>query len=266
MHLIDSAIGDPIIQITDLHFAYNGQRVLEDVNLTVREGDFIAMIGPNGGGKTTLLKLILGLLKPDQGEIRVMGRRPSRMSHQIGYVPQDVNVNRRFPITALDVVLMGKLAPGRRWSKNSSQDRLDAMEALDRIDMADFADRRIGELSGGQRQRVFIARALVTGPRLLLLDEPTASIDSRGQTDFYQLLKRLNNEVSIVVVSHDLLVVSTYVKSVACVNRRLHYHHQAEITGDMLETMYPCTDEEVCPVELITHGRLPHRVLKHHEE
>jgi zinc transport system ATP-binding protein len=266
MHLIDSAIGDPIIQITDLHFAFNGQRVLEDVNLTVREGDFIAMIGPNGGGKTTLLKLILGLLKPDQGEIRVMGRRPSRMSHQIGYVPQDVNVNRRFPITALDVVLMGKLAPGRRWSKNSSQDRLDAMEALDRIDMADFADRRIGELSGGQRQRVFIARALVTGPRLLLLDEPTASIDSRGQTDFYQLLKRLNNEVSIVVVSHDLLVVSTYVKSVACVNRRLHYHHQAEITGDMLETMYPCTDEEVCPVELITHGRLPHRVLKHHEE
>ena len=266
MHLIDSAIGDPIIQITDLHFAFNGQRVLEDVNLTVREGDFIAMIGPNGGGKTTLLKLILGLLKPDQGEIRVMGRRPSRMSHQIGYVPQDVNVNRRFPITALDVVLMGKLAPGRRWSKNSSQDRLDAMEALGRIDMADFADRRIGELSGGQRQRVFIARALVTGPRLLLLDEPTASIDSRGQTDFYQLLKRLNNEVSIVVVSHDLLVVSTYVKSVACVNRRLHYHHQAEITGDMLETMYPCTDEEVCPVELITHGRLPHRVLKHHEE
>jgi zinc transport system ATP-binding protein len=132
--------------------------------------------------------------------------------------------------------------------------------------MAAFADRRIGELSGGQRQRVFIARALVTHPRLLLLDEPTASIDSRGQTEFYQLLKRLNDEVSIVVVSHDLLVISTYVKSVACVNRRLHYHQQAEITGDMLETMYPCTVEEVCPVELVTHGHLPHRVLQHHEE
>lgn len=266
MHSIDHDGGDPIVQITDLDFAYNGQRVLEDVNLTVREGDFIAMIGPNGGGKTTLLKLMLGLLKPGQGEIRVMGRRPSRVSHQIGYVPQDVNINRRFPITAMDVVLMGKLAPGRRWSKNNAQDRRDAMEALDRINMTDFADRRIGELSGGQRQRVFIARALVTGPRLLLLDEPTASIDSRGQTDFYQLLKRLNDEVSIVVVSHDLLVVSTYVKSVACVNRRLHYHQQAEITGDMLEAMYPCTVEDVCPVELVTHGRLPHRVLKHHEE
>ena len=153
-----------------------------------------------------------------------------------------------------------------RWSKNNAQDRRDALESLDRIDMADFARRRIGELSGGQRQRVFIARALVTHPRLLLLDEPTASIDSRGQTEFYQLLKRLNQDVTIVVVSHDLLVISTYVKSVACVNRRLHYHQQAEITGDMLETMYPCTVEEVCPVELVTHGHLPHRVLQHHEE
>lgn len=266
MHSTDPIHQDPIIEIADLHFAYNGQPVLQEVNLTVGEGDFIAMIGPNGGGKTTLLKLMLGLLKPDRGEIRIMGRRPSRVSHQIGYVPQDVNINRRFPITALDVVLMGKLAPGRRWSKNNAQDRQDALEALDRLDMAAHAERRIGELSGGQRQRVFIARALVTRPRLLLLDEPTASIDSRGQTEFYQLLKRLNREVSIVVVSHDLLVISTYVKSVACVNRRLHYHQQAEITGDMLETMYPCTVEDVCPVELVTHGRLPHRVLKHHEE
>ena len=266
MHSIDLNVGDPIIQITDLNFAYNGQRVLENVNLTIVEGDFVAMIGPNGGGKTTLLKLMLGLLKPDHGDIRILGRRPSQASHKIGYVPQDVNINRRFPITAMDVVLMGKLAPGRRWSRNSARDRHDALDALDRIDMADFADRRIGELSGGQRQRVFIARALVTHPRLLLLDEPTASIDTRGQTEFYQLLKRLNEEVSILVVSHDLLVISTYVKSVACVNRRLHYHNQAEITGDMLETMYPCTVEEVCPVELVTHGHLPHRVLKHHEE
>ncbi|MBC2710479.1 MAG: ABC transporter ATP-binding protein [Desulfosarcina sp.] len=257
---------DPIIQIADLDFAYHGQSVLQDVNLEVLEGDFIAMIGPNGGGKTTLLKLMLGLLKPDRGRIRVMGKPATSVSHHIGYVPQDVHINRRFPITALDVVLMGKLAPGKRWSKNAEQDRRDALEALDRIDMADYTHRRIGELSGGQRQRVFIARALVTRPRLLLLDEPTASIDSKGQTDFYLLLKRLNREVTIVVVSHDLLVISTYVKSVACVNRRLHYHHQAEITGDMLETMYPCTVEEACPVELVTHGHLPHRVLKHHKE
>lgn len=266
MHVNDNKMGDPIIRIEALDFAYNGQTVLSDVNLEVREGDFIAMIGPNGGGKTTLLKLMLGLLKPRRGRIRVMGKPAPLVSHHIGYVPQDVHINRSFPITALDVVLMGKLAPGKRWSKTSEQDRRDALEALDRIDMADYAHRRIGELSGGQRQRVFIARALVTRPRLLLLDEPTASIDSKGQTDFYQLLKRLNREVTIVVVSHDLLVISTYVKSVACVNRRLHYHRHAEITGDMLETMYPCTMEEVCPVELVTHGHLPHRVLQHHKE
>jgi zinc transport system ATP-binding protein len=262
----DPSRSDPIIRITDLDFAFNGQRILEDVNLEVWEGDFIAMIGPNGGGKTTLLRLVLGLLKPERGIIRVMGKPATRVSHHIGYVPQDVHINRRFPITALDVVLMGKLAPGKRWSKNSNQDRRDALAALARIDMAGYAHRRIGELSGGQRQRVFIARALVTRPRLLLLDEPTASIDSKGQTEFFRLLRRLNEEVTIIVVSHDLLVISTYVKSVACVNRRLHYHRQAEITGDMLETMYPCTVEEVCPVELVTHGHLPHRVLQHHEE
>ncbi|MFO7715834.1 metal ABC transporter ATP-binding protein [Desulfosarcina sp.] len=262
----DCVINTPIIQIENLAFAYNGQRVLEEINLEVCEGDFIAMIGPNGGGKTTLLKLILGLLKPEQGRIRVMGEPAARVSHHIGYVPQDVHVNRSFPITAMDVVLMGKLAPGKRWSKNARQDRKDALEALDRIDLAGFSQRRIGELSGGQRQRVFIARALVTRPRLLLLDEPTANIDAKGQTEFFQLLKRLNREVTIVVVSHDLLVISTYVKSVACVNHRLHHHKQAEITGDMLEIMYPCTTEAVCPVELVTHGHLPHRVLQHHKE
>ena len=266
MLLNDRTMVDPIIQIVDLDFAYNGQRVLEEVNLEVWEGDFIAMIGPNGGGKTTLLRLMLGLLKPERGRIRIMGKPAPRASHHIGYVPQDVHINRRFPITALDVVLMGKLAPGKRWSKNAEQDRRDALEALERIDMADYAHRRIGELSGGQRQRVFIARALVTRPRLLLLDEPTASIDSKGQTEFFRLLKRLNRDVTIVVVSHDLLVISTYVKSVACVNYRLHYHQRAEITGDMLETMYPCTVEEVCPVELVTHGHLPHRVLQQHKE
>ncbi len=262
----DTDHSSPIIRITDLDFSYNSQNVLQDVNFDVQEGDFIAMIGPNGGGKTTLLKLMLGLLKPDRGQIRVMGKPATSVSHHIGYVPQDVHINRSFPITALDVVLMGKLAPGKRWSKNTAQDRRDALETLDRIDMAGHAQRRIGELSGGQRQRVFIARALVTRPRLLLLDEPTASIDSKGQTEFFSLLKRLNEDVTILVVSHDLLVISIYVKSVACVNRRLHFHQQAEITGDMLETMYPCTVEEVCPVELVTHGHLPHRVLGHHEE
>ena len=137
------------------------------------------------------------------------------------------------------------------------------MDALVRLEMSAHADKKIGELSGGQRQRVFIALALVTQPKLLLLDEPTASIDTRGQSDFYRLLKELNKDIAILIVSHDLLVISRYIKSVACVNKGLHYHNQAEITGDMLETMYPCTVEEICPVELVAHG-LPHRVLKDH--
>ena len=256
---------DLIVKIKNVCFAYNGQTVLEGVSLDIRQGDFIAMIGPNGGGKTTLLKLILGLLKPAKGSIRVLGDTTERASHHIGYVPQDIHINRSFPITAMDIVLMGKLEPERRWTKNSAQDRREALNALKQMEIEPFANRKIGELSGGQRQRVFIARALVSQPKLLLLDEPTASIDAKGQAEFYSLLKTLNKDIPILVVSHDLVAISTYVKSVACVNKRLHYHNQAEITGEMLEEMYPCTDEEVCPVELIAHG-LPHRVLKHHRD
>lgn len=255
----------PIVEIRNVSFSYNGEAVLQDVNLDIRPRDFIAMIGPNGGGKTTLLKLILGLLTPDNGSIRVLGQAASRASASIGYVPQDVHVNRNFPITALDAVLMGKLDSRKRWPRRSGGDRRDAMEALARMDMDGAADKKVGALSGGQVQRVFIARALVTEPRLLLLDEPTASIDTRGQAEFYALLEELNQDISILVVSHDLLVVSRFIKSVACVNKRLHYHDQAEITGEMLETMYPCTPEEVCPVELVAHG-LPHRVLMDHEK
>ena len=244
----------PVVEIQNVSFSYSGQPVLQDVSLNIQPGDFIALIGPNGGGKTTLLKLILGLLKPNRGTIRVMGEATQKASHHIGYVPQNVNINQSFPITAMDVVMMGKLEPGRRWKRPTASDREDAMAAIDRMEMAPFASRRIADLSGGQRQRIFIARALVTKPQLLLLDEPTASIDTKGQTDFYKLLKELNKDITILVVSHDLLVISTYAKSMACMNRRLHYHNHNEITGDMLKSMYACTVEEVCPVELITQG------------
>ncbi len=254
-----------IIQIQNVWFAYNGKTVLQDVSLNIQPGDFIAMIGPNGGGKTTLLKLMLGLLRPDQGSIKVLGGPTEKASHHIGYVPQDVHINRSFPITAVDVVLMGKLRPGKRWALSPAQDRREALDALDRMEITDCANSKIDALSGGQRQRVFIARALVAQPEILLLDEPTASIDARGQAEFYRLLKALNKDITILVVSHDLVAISTHVKSVACVNKRLHYHNQAEITGEMLEEMYPCIDEEVCPVELVAHG-LPHRVLKHHQD
>jgi zinc transport system ATP-binding protein len=239
--------------------------VLTDVNLRVEKGAFLAMIGPNGGGKTTLLKLMLGLLSPDTGSVRVFGKPPREVSHRIGYVPQDVHINQRFPISALDVVLMGKLRPGRGWTRHSRRDRIAAQEALEKMEVGAYSRRRIGELSGGQLQRVFVARALITESELLFLDEPTASIDTKGQRGFYQLLKRLNESITIIIVSHDLMVLSGYVKSVACVNQHLHYHDQAEVTGKMLETMYSCSVEEVCPVELIAHG-VPHRVLKAHED
>jgi zinc transport system ATP-binding protein len=255
---------DNIIEIKDLNFSYNSQPVLREINLTVSRGDFVAMIGPNGGGKTTLLKLMLGLLKAESGTVRIFNKPPHEISHRIGYVPQDVHINKNFPISALDVVLMGKLKPGRGWSRLSRQDRLAAIEALDQVDMKKYRDQHLGKLSGGQKQRVFIARALVTDPELLFLDEPTASIDSRGQNEFYSLLKELNETITIIVVSHDLMVISGSIKSVVCVNQRLHYHGHAELTGEMIEMMYDCTADETCPVELIAHG-LPHRVLHKHE-
>ncbi|NLD37641.1 MAG: metal ABC transporter ATP-binding protein [Desulfatiglans sp.] len=247
-----------IIEISDVDFSFEKETVLKDVNLMIPHGDFAAIIGPNGGGKTTLLKLILGLLAPHKGSILVDGKPPQKASRCIGYVPQNVHVNRSFPITALDVVLMGMI------NSDTRADRSQAIAALARMEMEAYADRKIGSLSGGQRQRVFIARALVSGPKLLLLDEPTASIDAKGQTDFYRLLKELNNGITILLVSHDLLLISRYVKSVACVNKKLYYHNQAEITGEMLEHMYAGSTGETCPVELIAHG-MPHRVLKDHE-
>jgi zinc transport system ATP-binding protein len=253
----------PLVEIKNVTFAYNGPTVLQKIDLEIIEGDYIAMIGPNGGGKTTLLKLILGLLQPDSGTIRVMGQPAIKAAPQIGYVPQDVHINRSFPITAIDVVKMGLLSPRKRWHTRSSH-RQEATAALDRLGVASLADSKMGSLSGGQRQRVFIARALATKPRLMLLDEPTASIDTRGQADFFKLLETLNRDVAILVVSHDLLTISRHAKSVACVNRQLHYHNQAEITGDMMESMYPGTPGETCPVELVAHG-LPHRVLKKHK-
>ncbi len=247
-----------IIEVKDVGFSYNGHPVLKGVNLTVREEGFVALIGPNGGGKTTLLKLMLGLLSPAKGDIRVFGKPPRETSYRIGYVPQEIGINKTFPISVTDVVLMGKLRPGRRF-RYSSEDRTAAQNILEQLGMGEFRERRIGELSGGQRQRVFIARALVNEPKILFLDEPTASIDSRGQSEFYELLKKLNENAAIVMVSHDLMVISDYVKSVACVNQQLYYHNSAEITEEM-------TDMYCCPVELITHGHIPHRVLRRHTE
>ena len=255
MKLTDSTI----IEVRDLWFSFNGQPVLKDVNLSVHPRDFLAIIGPNGGGKTTLLKLMLGLLEPDQGIISILGQPPKEAARRIGYVPQDIGVNKSFPISVLHVVLMGRMRGGGGWWRFSKADRTVAQKALERMEMWEYRTQRMEELSGGQRQRVFVARALVAEPEILFLDEPTASVDTKGQTDFYDFLKEINENVTIVVVSHDLSVVSSYVKSVACVNQQLIFHDAPEITGEMLEMAYHC------PVDLIAHG-LPHRVLRTHED
>ena len=250
---------ETIIEIRNVWFSYAEYPVLKDVDLDVQQGEFLAIIGPNGGGKTTLLKLILGILKPDRGSVRVFGEEPRKAAGRIGYVPQETSFNRNFPITVFDVALMGKLGEDRRKRGDSKRERESVQESLRRVDMWKYRNRRIGELSGGQRQRVFIARALASEPEILFLDEPTASVDVEGQSTLYHFFNELNKTVTIVVVSHDVNVLSSYVKSVACVNQRVFFHDESEITPDMLQQAYHC------PVELIAHG-VPHRVLRLHED
>ena len=250
---------ETIIELRNVWFSYAEYPVLKDVDLNVQQGEFLAMIGPNGGGKTTLLKLILGILKPDRGSVRVFGEEPRKAAGRIGYVPQETSFNRDFPITVFDVALMGKLGGDRKKRGDSKRERESVQESLRRVDMWKYRNRRIGELSGGQRQRVFIARALVSEPEILFLDEPTASVDVEGQSTLYHFFNELNKTVTIVVVSHDVNVLSSYVKSVACVNQKVFFHDESEITPDMLQQAYHC------PVELIAHG-VPHRVLRLHED
>ncbi len=241
-----------LVEIKGLSFSYGSQEILTDIDFTVSHGDFVAVIGPNGGGKTTLIKLILGLLVPRRGTIRVGGKAPGRGGALIGYVPQQINHSLIFPATALDVVLMGRHDTGRRWSWfRKDHEREAAMAVLAKMGVDRFAGRKITDLSGGQRQRVLIARALVTDPELLVLDEPTASIDAKGQTDFLELLKELNRDLTILMVSHDLLVASSYAKSIACVNRRLHYHSAIGSTVELMNAFYSCAVDEVCPVDSV---------------
>ncbi len=242
-----------IVTISGVCYTHAGKDILHNINLELRHGDFVSIIGPNGGGKTTLLKLILGLLKPTRGRIEIKGLPPHANNMSIGYVPQQVNHNLRFPATVLDVVLMGLCQPSRRglWGRSTAdEDR--AVDALTKLGMQSYADRKIKKLSGGQRQRVLIARALVSQPELLVLDEPTASIDTKGQTELYELLSELNRELTILMVSHDLLVISNYAKSFVCLNRGMHYHPSIDSSGDLLEAFYSCSVEEMCPVGIIS--------------
>lgn len=246
------------LDVRDVWFSFDGNTVLHGIDLSIEQKDFLAILGPNGCGKTTLLKLLLGIFKPQKGIIRVLGKDPSRLAGRIGYVPQDTNVNKDFPISVFDVALMGRLGHSGRSRRYSAEDHAMTQQALEKVKMWEYRRRPIGRLSGGQRQRVFIARALAASPQILFMDEPTASVDREFQTELYDFLKELNEIMTVVVVSHDLSILSSYVKSVACLNRTLFYHDSAELTQEMIHMAYHC------PVDLIAHG-VPHRVLRDHE-
>ena len=231
-----------LINISNLFYKYHKTDVLENINLSIKDDDFLAIIGPNGGGKSTLLKLILGLLTPQSGTII-----NNIKTNQVGYVPQNTNLNIDFPITALEIVLMGHVSSQKKLFGYSKEDIACAMASLAKVSMTDFANSKIGDLSGGQRQRVFIARALCSNPKIMLLDEPTASIDVKGQREIYELLKEINNSICVVVVSHDISVLLNYAKNVAHINKNLVYHSLENI-----EKNVSTQNEHLCEVELLS--------------
>ncbi|MCD6534754.1 MAG: ABC transporter ATP-binding protein [Deltaproteobacteria bacterium] len=230
----------PIIKITNLDFSYHEHPVLETVNLEIQEGELGSIIGPNGGGKTTLLKLILGLLQPDRGRIEIFGESPEKGRQKIGYMPQHAHLDHLFPVSVLNVVLMGQLGKqsGGLFGGYPRHALETARAALNEVGLSDCEKDSFHQLSGGQRQRVLIARALCTEPQLLLLDEPTANIDPRSEENLYETLVRLNRRMTILLVSHDLGFVSQVVKSVICVNRQVIIHPTSNINGTLIKEIY----------------------------
>ena len=227
-----------VISLNNVSFSYDRLPVLEEVSLQVADKEFLGIVGPNAGGKSTLLKLILGLLKPQLGSIRILGKKPRQQRKAIGYVPQYPAFSRDFPITVEQVVLLGRLGSGRWFGRYSAQDYQAAKKALKEVEADDLAQRLVGGLSGGQLQRVLLARALVSDPQILILDEPTANIDMRLESDIFDQLKRLNERMTILVVSHDIAFISDYVHRVACLNRTMVCHHTDHIDGQMVQDLY----------------------------
>lgn len=226
------------IHLENVDFAYGPVSVLKNATVTLGEKEFVSIVGPNGGGKTTLLKIILGLLEPQSGKVSIFGRAPEVGRKWIGYLPQYANLDSKFPVTATDVVLMGLLGKTRTLGFYAKADREAAREMLTRVGLEKLQHRPLAALSGGQKQRVLIARALVSEPKLLLLDEPSSSLDDYVEQELYDLLQELNKELSIIVVSHDVAYVSRYVEKVICVNREVHTHPVSEIDDNIIHQMY----------------------------
>lgn len=238
-----------MIELENVSFYYANTLALKDINLKYDSKDFLTIIGPNGGGKSTLIRLILGLLKPACGEVRVFGKDPSKEQYFLSYVPQQIPLNYSFPMSVLDVALMGRLSKKTLGFYNKD-DKLKALEALKKVGVSEFAKRRINDLSGGQRQRVYIARALCANAKIIILDEPTASIDIKGQTEIYSLLKGLNQTgIGVIMISHDINVAINYATKVAHVNKILTMH-DVNFKDDFL-THLSSHKDHFCDVELI---------------
>lgn len=244
-----------LIELKGVNASYNGDPVLEDVNLKIKESDFIGVIGPNGGGKTTLLKVILGLIKPVSGEIVFNIDKIRR--NMIGYLPQIAEGDNNFPVSVRDVVLSGLMIIKGHNARMNREDRIKADIVLKELGIYHLRNKSLNNLSGGELQRVYLCRALIGSPKLLLLDEPGNYVDTSFEQGFYDKLKELNKTVTLMMVSHDVGTISAFVKSFACVNRKLHFHDSGRITTEELKAYD-------CPIQLIAHGDVPHTVLKTH--
>jgi zinc transport system ATP-binding protein len=245
-----------LFEIYSLSASYGANVVLQDVDFKVNENDFIGVIGPNGGGKTTLLRVILGLVKPVKG--KMVFNEELLNGNSIGYLPQMSTGDINYPVTVTDIILSGLMIQKGIFSGMSSSDKKKADKVIDDLGLAGMSKATLNELSGGQIQRVLLGRAIIGAPRLLLLDEPGNFVDTTFENDFYEKLKELNKRMAILMVSHDVGTISSHIKSFACVNRSLHYHPSHEITNEDLLAYG-------CPIQLITHGDVPHTVLKFHK-
>jgi len=239
-------MNDFAIKLEDVCFAYKNKVVLENINLSVKYGDYLAILGANGGGKTTLLKIILGLLKPIKGKVSIMGQEPKKGLKFLGYVPQESTINKGFPLTVIDAVLMGLKSKKKFGLRYDKEDIKLASEVLDKVDMAAYKKRKMDELSGGERKRVYLARSLVSKPKILLLDEPTSSVDPHGTFCFLRFLEELSANVTILIVSHDLSIVSSKISSLACINKYLYYNAKAEMTPEMFSLILGTHNEHIC--------------------
>lgn len=250
---------NPIIQIEGLSTSYDHKTILSQVNLSVYEKDFLGIIGPNGGGKTTLIKCILGLHQLDKGKIHFYknGKRVPEIT--IGYLPQYNNIDKKFPISVYEVILSGLSKQKSIFQRYSHEHHEQVRQIISQMGLEDLEKRSIGQLSGGQLQRTLLGRALISNPEVVILDEPNTYIDKRFEAKLYSLLEEINKERAIVLVSHDIGTVLKNVKTIACVNETVHYHPHTEVPTEWLEEHFGC------PIEMLGHGTFPHRVLKCHD-